>query len=279
MIDTAERHAAYDAPNPEEFARLYSATFLQEDDLETRLEDRFITVGSGRLTLRKGALLHFHPGWLDRERKLIMVPHFEECSCTYCIERAEDYAENNDVSVEEALELCWSPKTEAGVRAIYYGWSMQTINAVEEFADLVGELDMDASTVNRRVDKLIKRAGVRENIYPHALRASSALFWADLGLEAAYLQAIMGWKSIEVAVAYLRASGHGRSRCRSGKILRRGRTLRRGPKGGPIPPHHYFYLCEWGCFVAVSSQIPGSVFKQTSYYQITYRHSCTDSDS
>lgn len=207
MIDTAERHAAHDAPNDEEFARLYSATFLQEDDLETRLEDRFITVGSGRLTLRKGALLHFHPGWLDRERKLIMVPHFEECSCTYCIERAEDYAENNDVSVEEALELCWSPKTEAGVRGIYYGWSMQTINAVEEFADLVGELDMDASTVNRRVDKLIERAGVRENIYPHALRASSALFWADLGLEAAYLQAIMGWKSIEVAVAYLRASG------------------------------------------------------------------------
>lgn len=207
MIETAERHAAYDAPNPEEFARLYSATFLEEDDLETRLEDRFITVAGGRLTLRKGALLHFHPGWLDRERKVIMVPHFEDCRCQYCTERAESYAEDNDVSVEEALELCWSPKTEAGVRAIYYGWSPQTIHAVEEFADLVGELDMSASTINRRVDKLAERAGIERNIYPHALRASSALFWADVGLEAAYLQAIMGWRSIEVAVAYLQASG------------------------------------------------------------------------
>lgn len=206
MIGESERHAAHDAPNPEEFGWLYSATF-QEDDLETQLEDRFITVAGGRLTLRKGELLHLHPGWLDRQRKLIMVPHLEECSCAYCIERAEEYAEGRDMTVEEALELCWSPKTEAGVRAIYYGWSQQTVNAVEEFADIVGELDMSASTINRRVDKLADRAGIERNLYPHALRASSALFWADVGLEAAYLQAIMGWRSIEVAVAYLQASG------------------------------------------------------------------------
>jgi hypothetical protein len=207
MIDESERHAAYDAPNPEEFDLLYSATFLQEDELETRLEDRFITVGSGRLTLRKGALLHFCPSWLDRQRKLIRVPHIKDCVCPYCVKRAEEYAEDKDISAEEALELCWSPKTKAGVRAIYYGWSPQTINAVEEFADMVGELDMSASTINRRVDKLADRAGIDRNLYPHALRAASALFWADVGLEAAYLQAIMGWRSIEVAVAYLQASG------------------------------------------------------------------------
>lgn len=207
MIDTKERNAAQDAPTTEEFKRLYAATFERADDYEKRLEDRFITVVGGRLTLRRAELLHFNRTWLDRDRKLILIPYFEDCDCSYCYGRAKNYAEDRDMTVEEAMEYTWSPKTEAGVRAIYYGWSAQTIDAVERFADDVGELDMDIGTINRRVDKLAEYAGIQHNMYPHALRASAAFFWADLGLEAAYLQAIMGWGSIEVAVAYLRASG------------------------------------------------------------------------
>lgn len=207
MIENSERHAAYDAPSREQFGRLYAATFENSDDYETQLEDRFITVASGRLTLRRGELLHFNRDWLDRDTKLIKIPHHEPCACSYCVDRAENYAEDRDMTAEDALALCWGPKTEAGVRAIYYGCSPRAIDAVERFADVVGTLDMDVSTINRRVDKLADRAGIRQNVYPHALRASAGFWWADLGLEAAYLQAIMGWRSIEVAVAYLRASG------------------------------------------------------------------------
>lgn len=202
-----ERHAAYDAPNPEEFDRLYTATFDDSDDRVTQLENRFITVAGGRLTLRRAAMLHFNRDWLDTDRKLIKIPPHSPCDCSYCRTRAEEYAEGRDMSVTEALEYWWNPKTESGARSIYYGWSPMTIDAVEQFADYVGELDMDASTINRRVDTLADRAGIDRNIYPHALRASAALFFADLGLEAHYLQALMGWKSIEVAVAYLSVSG------------------------------------------------------------------------
>ena len=206
MIEKSERHAAFDAPNTDEFERLYAATFERGDDYETRLEDRFIIVGGGRLTLRRGELLHLNNSWLGRERTLIKIPRFEDCDCPYCHDRAENYAEDRDMTVTKAMEYTWSPKTVAGVRAVYYGWSGYTIEAVEQFVDVVGELDICASTINRRVDALADYAGV-EDLYPHALRAASAFFWSDIGLEAAYLQAIMGWNSIEVAVAYLRASG------------------------------------------------------------------------
>lgn len=172
------------------------------------LENRFITVGSGRLTLRRGELLHFNRDWVDPEAKTIEIPAHEPCECSYCQDRAEDYADDNDITYEEALELTWSPKTAASARTIYYGWSPQTIAAVEDFAEVVGSLDMNAATINRRVTGLGELSGIGgDNIYPHALRAAAGLFWADLGLEAHYLQAIMGWNSIDVAVAYLRVSG------------------------------------------------------------------------
>lgn len=207
MIENNQRHAAYDAPDYEQFERMYAATFDDSEDYETRLENRFITVAGGRLTFRRGELLHFNREWLDRDAKLIKIPHHVPCECSYCLGRAEDFAAGEDRTVDEALEHCWSPKTEAGARSIYYGWSGQTIDAVEQFADCVGELDMDPSTINRRVDAVAERAGIGQNVYPHALRAAAALFFADLGLEAHYLQALMGWESIEVAVAYLRISG------------------------------------------------------------------------
>ncbi|WP_136690084.1 hypothetical protein [Halorhabdus amylolytica] len=57
-------------------------------------------------------------------------------------------------------------------------------------------------------ERLVNLSGIGgDNIYPNALRAAAGLFWADLGLEAHYLQAIMGWNCIDVTVAYLRVSG------------------------------------------------------------------------
>lgn len=207
MIDTNQRHAAFDALDYDQFDRLCAATYARGTDRETELEDRFIVLGSGRLTLRKGELLHLGPEWVDQEAKMIHIPHHDPCDCAYCHARAEEYAEGRDMSVAEARKLTWSPKTEASARTIYYGWSGATIDAVEAFVTEVGELDMVPATVNRRVDRLAERAGIRQNVYPHALRATSAFFLADLGLEAHYLQAAMGWRDIDVAVAYLRASG------------------------------------------------------------------------
>jgi integrase len=207
MIETDERNAAHDALDAEQFERLYAATNLPDDDYITRVEDRFIVVAGGKLGLRRGEIAHFSEEWLNREKQTLTIPRHETCTCSYCNKRAREYAENNDMTAEEALEHCWSPKTEASVRTLFYGFSEQVVQAVEELADVVGEFDKCPLTVNDRVNKLAERAGLQQNLYPHALRATAGIRWADLGLEAHYLQAWMGWSSIEVAVHYLRVSG------------------------------------------------------------------------
>jgi len=58
------------------------------------------------------------------------------------------------------------------------------------------------------VDTLQDRANIGGRLYPHALRAAAALYWAEKGLEAHYLQAFMGWKDMRVAVRYIRATGN-----------------------------------------------------------------------
>jgi len=203
------RVAAFDAPSPQEFERMYAGTFDETLNYNRAVEDRFILIGGGRLTFRKGEMLHFEPSWLDRERKLIRVPPHQDCNCSYCQQRAEDFAEyHDDVDIEEALGMAWSPKTPSSVRAIPYGWSELTIGVVEEFADRVGSLEYDQSTINRRVKDMAERVGLdREEIYPHALRAASGLFHAGMGVEAHFLMAIMGWNDIDVARSYLQIEG------------------------------------------------------------------------
>lgn len=201
------RLAAEDAIDEEQFDRLYAAACDTDHD-RRRIENRFIVIGAGRLTFRSGALLHSEHMRVDRDRKIIKIPSLAPCRCNYCQERAKQLAaDHDDLSYEEALDVYWQPKTDASVRAIYYGFSERAIDTVETFFDEVGELDMVQSTINRRIDRLAERAQIRGNLYPHALRASAGFFWAEKGLEAHYLQALMGWKDLRVARSYIRATG------------------------------------------------------------------------
>ncbi|MDL0135147.1 tyrosine-type recombinase/integrase [Halobacterium salinarum] len=202
-----ERNAAQDAPSDSEFNRLFAVTG-ESDSRERRLEDQFITVGSGRLTMRSGELLHFNPEWVDTTNQIIRIPNHDGCSCRYCRERAAERAdEHEDVEFEEALKFYWKPKYDASVRAIPYGYSERVVDVVETFADEVGYLDIVQSTVNRRVNTLQERAGIGGRLYPHSLRAAAGFYWARKGLEAVYLQALMGWKDMRVANRYIRATG------------------------------------------------------------------------
>lgn len=206
-----ERNAARDAPSSSEFELICNATF-DSDDYVRQVEDRFIAYGSGRLTLRSGELLHFLHGdeskWLDRERKVIHVPPLAHCTCRYCKKRAKKVAaRREDMTQEEVLKRYWQPKYQASVRAIPYGWSAEVIDVVERFADVVGGFACAQSTLNRRVNTLRDRAGLEGELYPHALRAASAFFWAEKGLETVYLQAMLGWQDMRVANRYIRATG------------------------------------------------------------------------
>ncbi|MDB2225774.1 site-specific integrase [Halorubrum ezzemoulense] len=207
MSSALVRHASADAPSRDEFKRLLRAAGLA-DTPGRRVEDRFICHASGRLTLRSGELIHFHEGWVDRDRKIIKIPGLDDCSCRYCRERVQELAEtHDDVDAEDALEVYWQPKYEASIRAIPYGYSERSIEIVETFVDEVGHLDVAQSTINRRVNTLQERASL-DRLYPHALRAAAAFYWAEQGMEAHYLQALMGWEDMRVAVAYIQATGN-----------------------------------------------------------------------
>jgi Phage integrase family. len=205
-----ERNAARDAPTEREFQLLYNAAF-GSDSYIRQTEDRFLVYGTGRYGLRSGEELHFLHGfeeeWLDRDRKVIKVPAHVDCDCRYCHERAEDIASRREETPEEIRELYWQPKYEASVRVIPYGWSAESIDVVERFADDVGGFSFSQSTLNRRLSELQERAGLEGKLYPHALRAAAGFFWARQGLEAVYLQALMGWQDMRIANRYIRATG------------------------------------------------------------------------
>lgn len=207
----AERSAASDAPSSGEFGLIANAAF-DTDDYTRQVEDLFITYASGRLGLRSGELLHFLNGveddWLDQDRKIIYIPKVSNCKCRYCRGRAEEVAaRQDDMTMEDVLELYWQPKYKASIRAIPYGWDANIIDAVERFTNDVGGFSCSQSTINRRVNTLQDRAEIKGNLYPHALRAAAAFFWAERGLEAVYLQALMGWRDMRVANRYIRATG------------------------------------------------------------------------
>lgn len=190
MTSALVRHAADDAPTEAEFRLLLKAAD-KVDDLQRRIEDCFIVYGAGRLGFRSGELLHANRGWMDTDAKIIYIPRLDDCSCRYCRERVEELAEKHE-DVDEAIKFYWQPKYRASVRAIPYGFSDKAAEIVEMFFEEVGYLDMAQSTINRRVTSLKERAKISGRVYPHALRAAAGFYWAKQGLEALYLQALMG---------------------------------------------------------------------------------------
>ncbi|RLM83540.1 site-specific integrase [Halobellus sp. Atlit-38R] len=206
MIKSFSRPAAADAPSKKEYQYLLAAA-ADHKARKRQIEDRALVHFTGRLGFRSGELIHFHEGWVDRDRQIIHIPRHDACNCRYCREQAaEAAAKRSDVTVDDVLDLYWNPKYKASARPIPYGYSEHSINIVETFLDEVGRFDYAQSTINRRVTTLQDRVGLNK-VYPHALRAAAGFYWAEQGLEALYLQALMGWKDLRTATRYIQATG------------------------------------------------------------------------
>jgi len=205
MTSALVRHAGDDAPSKAEYERMLAAA-EERDKRQRKLEDRFITLGAGRMGLRSGELLHLHEGWIDYDAKLIQIPMHDDCQCRYCQERAAEIADRHDTDIGNVLDIFWMPKYRASARTIPYDTCPGSVEIIETFLKEIGHLDMCQSTLCRRVNRLEEDAKV-SNVYPHALRAAAALYWARQGLEAVDLMALMGWKSLDVAECYLRKTG------------------------------------------------------------------------
>jgi integrase len=125
-------------------------------------------------------------------------------------ERAEAHRDRHDVTLDEAIEQYWIPKTEASAREVPFDFSSRAEMAIEDFFDdrAISRYPNSRTTVNRRVDDALEAAGFDKNhSSPHGLRATAATFHAGRGLEAIPLQSMFGWVQLSTAMKYINSSG------------------------------------------------------------------------
>lgn len=200
------RHSHQDALTDGEFERLVDAT----DDLRPPFdrEALFILIAGGRLGMRAGEICHMSREWVNLEREIIDVPAWDPCECGYCRSCATQSHRKSGVDPEEDFAERWKPKTDHAVRSIPFDFSDRVRAVILAFFEQNEEYPRSRVSINRRVDRVADAAGMRrENVYPHALRATAATFHAYRGLPPVALQSLMGWSNLAVAQKYLRLSG------------------------------------------------------------------------
>lgn len=223
--DADVTHSKEHALESEPFERLYLATQRLDQDYFS-LECRFVLMVAGRLGLRAGEIAHMTEEWVDPERRMIDIPRFEPCIkgkdggiCGHCRQSAKQMVEyNDDLTLEAAEELVWGPKTRAGARSVPYDVSPRTKLAVEDYFARFDEFQASQSAIGRRVDRVAEEAaGIEpDDIWPHALRATAASYWASHPrVNAVNLKALLGWKHFDEARAYI-----GDSAKRTATVLR-----------------------------------------------------------
>lgn len=185
---------------------LEGATLLDE---RYRLETRFILLLGGRLGMRAGEICHLTEDWLDWDRSMINIPHYEPCECGYCREQAKQKTEWNDIGFDAAMKKRWCPKTDRGSRAIPFDFSPRVELVIDRFFDRHDEFYLSRKTVNRRVKRAAEKAEKLdpERTYPHCLRSTAATYHASRGLKAIQLQALLGWEEVETAQKYVKLTG------------------------------------------------------------------------
>lgn len=122
--------------------------------------------------------------------------------------RAENFIDNKDVTIDEALENYWIPKTEASARDIPFDFDPRIEIVIEEFFNKVDRYPTSRTTVNRRVDDALEIADMNKNeCSPHGLRATAASYHAGRGLDVVALQSMFGWVQLDTAMKYIKNSG------------------------------------------------------------------------
>lgn len=200
------RSSKQDALSDDEFSELLMATDDLRDPFDK--EAMFILVTGGRLGMRAGEICHFKSSWVNHNRGLIEVPGHEPCDCGYCRSCAHQSMKKSGVDEDKDFAERWKPKTDAAARSIPFDFSDRVAAVIELFFEEFDEYPHSRVSINRRVDRVAEAAGMDPgDCYPHALRATAAMYHSYRGLPPVALQSMMGWSQLSVARHYIRASG------------------------------------------------------------------------
>jgi len=208
------RHSHQDALDDQTYRQLLDAAHDLDEPFNA--ETAFILVAGGRLGMRGGEISHCKEHWVNWSRELIEIPKHEPCTdgqngevCGYCRSQSEQaLGYDPSIPLEQELSERWKPKTSNSARAIPFGFDAEVKAVVEAFFNENDEYPHSRVSVNRRVDRVAREAGVDSTrVYPHALRATAATHHAYRGLRTVPLQSLLGWERIETAQKYVRLSG------------------------------------------------------------------------
>lgn len=208
------QHSSEAALSESEFQDLVDAALQLAEPFLT--ETTFVLYAAGRLGMRAGEIAHINEDWVNWNRGLIEIPRYDNCTegvggevCGYCRKAAEQAAAYDDcLSMQEALDQRWNPKTPNSQRSIPFDFDHEVEGVVEAFFDQYDRYQSSRASVNRRVDRVLDAAGYpTDRTFPHALRATAATWHAYRGVDAVPLQAMFGWSDLTTAQKYIRLSG------------------------------------------------------------------------
>lgn len=220
------RHSKEDALDDREFELLLEGAHeLSRSEYYYEADPEFLIYTLGRLGLRRGELAHLTEDWIDYRNEMIRIPAHEPCQkgkgggpCGYCEQLARQRVEHADgeLSMAEALEWVWVPKTEAASRDIYYGFDARAKLYLERYfaSDEYDRVEVNGNAINNRVKRAAEEApGLDpERLTPHVLRATAASYHAGRGLEMLSLMQLMGWCQPQTAEIYISRNGENTAR-------------------------------------------------------------------
>jgi len=164
--------------------------------------------------MRVSEMTHLQLDWFDISKpgdECIRIPPKMKCNCYACIRPRKD---NPNVA-----RGYWTPKTRGSARVIPGRINIEAFWVIYSYLKeartqmSMGEAKRDPVPRDRRrvwesIRRLGQKAGTKQSVFPHALRATAAMHIAALpNMTASNLMTTLGWNRLETANAYIRASG------------------------------------------------------------------------
>ena len=147
------------------------------------LEERVVVKALIYAGLRADEFVHLNAEWL-RAGKINIPPRCDCTAHTKCVQRG-----------------MWRPKSKAGTREIFVVKPLQT--DLNEYLRVRPHGFLRArQQVWRITDRIATRAGMKDIIFPHALRATCASILAK-SMNATQLAYVMGWSDLKEAQNYV----------------------------------------------------------------------------